>query len=75
MTQLKEKYIVDEEGKKTAVVLNIKEFNKLLEEIEDYKDRLDLEKAQREAKGFTLLEDFIAELKKEGRLTHYRGCR
>lgn len=59
MTQLKEKYIIDEEGKKTAVVLSLKEYNKLMEELEDFEDRLDLEKAQKGAKGFTLLEDFI----------------
>lgn len=68
MPQLKEKYIVDEEGKKTAVVLRLKDFKKLLEEIEDYEDRLDLEKAKREAKGFIVLEDFITELKRKGRL-------
>lgn len=34
----KEKYIVDSEGKKTAVVLDIKEYKKILERLEDLDD-------------------------------------
>lgn len=65
MAGLKEKYIVDETGKRTAVLLDIKEYNKLKERLEDYKDRLELQKAKKAAKKFTLLEHFIRELKGE----------
>lgn len=37
-TPKKEKYIVDSQGKKTAVVLDIKEYKKILERLEDLDD-------------------------------------
>ncbi|MEW6326031.1 MAG: hypothetical protein AB1487_00290 [Thermodesulfobacteriota bacterium] len=62
------KYVVDKTGKKTAVILGIREYNRLQEKIEDYQDKLELQKAKRTAKKFTLLDDFIKELKAEGKL-------
>ena len=35
MGKLREQYIVDENGKKTAVVMPIKEFQRLLEDLHD----------------------------------------
>lgn len=37
-------YIVDEQGNKTAVILDLKVFNKLLEELEDLYDVVEAEK-------------------------------
>jgi PHD/YefM family antitoxin component YafN of YafNO toxin-antitoxin module len=68
MAGLKEKYVVDERGKKTAVILGIHEYNRLKEKIEDYRDKLELQRAKKTAKSFTLLDDFIEELKAGGRL-------
>ncbi|MDD5153939.1 MAG: hypothetical protein PHR03_04630 [Desulfovibrionales bacterium] len=68
MTGLKEKYVVDKSGRKTGVILGIREYNKLKEKIEDYRDKLELQKAKRIAKKITLLDDFIQELKAEGKL-------
>jgi len=68
MPGLKEKYVIDKSGRKTGVILGIREYNKLKEKIEDYRDKLELQKAKRIAKKFTLLDDFIQELKAEGKL-------
>lgn len=37
-------YIIDEQGNKTAVILDLKVFNKLLEELEDLYDIAEAEK-------------------------------
>lgn len=37
-------YIVDEQGNKTAVILDLKIFNKMLEELEDLYDVVEAEK-------------------------------
>ncbi|MEW6328437.1 MAG: hypothetical protein AB1487_12755 [Thermodesulfobacteriota bacterium] len=47
MAGLKEKYVVDERGKKTAVILGIHEYNRLKEKIEDYRDKLELQRAKK----------------------------
>lgn len=38
MMHLKERYLVDDQGKRVAVVLEIDEYNKLLEELEELED-------------------------------------
>jgi PHD/YefM family antitoxin component YafN of YafNO toxin-antitoxin module len=35
MSSLNEKYVVDREGKKTAVILSLQEYRKLLEDLHD----------------------------------------
>ena len=54
----KPKYLVDNKGNKKAVMLNIKEYEHILELIEDLEDANDLLKAEREAKAFTPYEKF-----------------
>ena len=55
-------------GNRHRVVLTRKEYERLHREVEDLQDALAYETAKRTARGFTLLEDFTKELKKEGKL-------
>lgn len=57
-TSLKPKYITNDKGKKTSVILNIREYEDLLEQLEDLEDSNDLLKAEQEAVGFTPYETF-----------------
>jgi hypothetical protein len=55
------KYITDESGKKTEVVLSMETFNQLIEDLEDLAVI-----AERRDESVTTQEDFIAELKSDG---------
>ncbi len=55
---VKPKYLVDEKGHKKAVVLSLKEYETIIELIEDLEDANDLLKAEREATSFTSYEKF-----------------
>jgi PHD/YefM family antitoxin component YafN of YafNO toxin-antitoxin module len=55
---VKPKYLVDEKGHKKAVVLSLKEYETIIELIEDLEDANDLLKAEREATSFTPYEKF-----------------
>jgi len=55
---VKPKYLVDEKGQKKAVVLSLKEYENIMELIEDLEDANDLLKAEREATSFTPYERF-----------------
>jgi len=55
---IKTKYLVDEKGHKTAVVIRLKDYENLLEFVEDLEDANYLMKAEREAKGFTPYDEF-----------------
>ena len=52
------RYIVDEKGQKTAVVLDIIEYQDLMYFIEDMEDASDILKAELEATEFTPYEEF-----------------
>lgn len=54
-------YLTDERGDRTAVVLPISEYEKLLEDLEDL-----AVVAERRAEPVIRHEDFIAELKRDG---------
>lgn len=58
LEKTKHKYLIDEKGNKKAVVLNLKEYEQMLESIEDLEDANDLLKAEREASSFTPYEKF-----------------
>jgi len=68
MLNVKEQYVVDEDGKATGVVLDIKSYRRLMEHLEDLEDALELDKAIRTAKSFRPYDEIRAELKKAGRL-------
>ena len=63
MVKLHEKYVTDERGKKTAVVLDIKVYLKLRECLEDLQDALDFKKAEASSKRFKSLEELQKRLK------------
>ena len=55
---VKPKYLVDEKGHKKAVVLSVKEYENIMELIEDLEDANDLLKAEREATSFIPYDKF-----------------
>lgn len=59
--QIKPKYLIDEKGNKKAVVMDIKDYQNLMEFIEDLEDSRDLLKAEKKATGFTPYEKFRKE--------------
>lgn len=62
------RYLVDRDGKKSDVVLSLKEFKKLLKALEDLEDALDLKEAIRTAQGFRDYSDVRKDLEDEGKL-------
>lgn len=68
MPKSKQKYLVDDRGRKTAVVLDIATYQALLDHLEDLEDALELDEALRSAKSFRPYEEIRAEMKRDGRL-------
>ena len=64
----KAKYLVDEKGKKRAVLLDIKEYQQFLQRLEELEDALSLDEAVRTAQSFREYPEIRAELKREGRV-------
>ena len=64
----KAKYLMDENGKKRAVLLDIKEYQQFLRRLEELEDALSLDEAVRTAQSFRDYREIRAELKREGRL-------
>ncbi|MBI4285480.1 MAG: hypothetical protein HY670_06225 [Chloroflexi bacterium] len=62
------KYLIDEKGRKKAVLLDIQEYARLLGRLEELEDALDLDKAVRTAGEFWDYREIREELRKEGRL-------
>ena len=63
MVKVKEDFIiVDEKGKKKSVVLDLRDYLRLIEYLEDLEDALELDRAEREAKSFR---DYYKEIRKE----------
>lgn len=55
---VKPQYIINKKGNKKAVILNLKEYEKLLELLEDFEDTNDLLRAEREATSFIPYDSF-----------------
>jgi hypothetical protein len=68
MTTTDPKYLVDERGRKKAVLLNIEEYSRLLKRVEELEDALDLDKAVQGPCEFKDYGDIREELLKEDRL-------
>jgi PHD/YefM family antitoxin component YafN of YafNO toxin-antitoxin module len=68
LKRLKERYVVDEHGHKTAVVLDLKEYQEMLDWLETLEDTLDLDEAVRQARRFRDYREIRQELQKAGRL-------
>jgi hypothetical protein len=64
----KAKYIVDEKGRKTAILLDINEYRRFLQRMEELEDALSLDAAIRTAQSFRDYDKIRTELKREGRL-------
>lgn len=58
MENIKPKYLVDEKGHKKSVMLSLKEYENIMELIDDLEDAVDLLKADRKATAFTPYEKF-----------------
>ena len=68
MTTTDAKYLIDKKGRKKAVLLDMKEYSRLLARMEELEDALDLDAAARTAQGFRDYREIRGELLKEGRL-------
>ena len=68
MLAINPKYIVDENGKKTAAVLTMKEYDFLMKCLEDLEDILEMDSAVETATDFRDYQKIRSELKKEGKL-------
>lgn len=68
MPKIKERFLVDESGKPSAVLLDIKSYRRLMERLEDLEDALELDRARRAAKRFRPYDEIRAELRRTGRL-------
>lgn len=61
-------YIIDDMGNKKAIIIDIEEFNKLIEYLEEIEDALDLKKAIEEGNEFIEIREFLKELQQERKL-------
>ena len=68
MPKAKPKYVVDEHGKKTAVVLDVAAYEALLQHLEDLEDALELDEATRSATSFRPYTEVRDELKRSRKL-------
>jgi hypothetical protein len=60
--KMAKQYIISEKGEKKYVVLDMSQYQKLLKQIDDLEDALDLEKAVKEAKSFRNYKEIRKEL-------------
>lgn len=68
MPRMSTQYIVDSRGRKRAVVLPIKEFDRLMERLEELEDALALDEAIKGVPEFIEYQKVRDELKNEGRI-------
>jgi DUF2075 family protein len=68
MQSVKKQYVIDESGERIAVQLDIETFQELEEYIEMLEDRIELELAMKEPTEFTNWDEFVKELREEGKL-------
>ncbi len=68
MTTTGSKYLVDKICRKKAILLDMKEYSRLLARMEELEDALDLDTAARTAQEFRDYREIREELLKEGHL-------
>ena len=68
MHPIQKQYVTNESGTKIAVQLDIRSFQQLEGYIELLEDRIDLELAMKGSPDLTNWDDFVKELRKEGKL-------
>ncbi len=67
MIELKERFVVDEQGKRVAVILDIEEYNRLLEWIADQEDARAVDQAVASGEKGIPLEDAIREIDRDAK--------
>ncbi len=73
MAKVREKYLIDDKGKKTAVVLDVREYRRLMERLENLEDALDLDEARRASTGSLITSVHNPRVKQAARL-RATGC-
>ena len=68
MLNINPQYLIDDKGEKTAALLSIKEYQILMQRLEDLEDMLEMDVAVRTETEFRDYQDIQADLKKEGKL-------
>ena len=68
MARAATQYVIDSRGRKKAVILPIKEFNRLIERLEELEDAAALDDALENAEEFSDYRQIREVLKQEGRL-------
>lgn len=68
MLTINPKYIVDDNGKKTAVVLTMKEYHFLIKCLEDLENILEMDSAVETATNFRNYQEIRSDLRIEGKL-------
>jgi len=68
LTTTSARYLIDKKGRKKAIVLELKEYSRLLRRLEELEDALDLDTAVRAVQEFRDYREIREELLKEGRL-------
>jgi hypothetical protein len=67
---MKTQFLTDEKGKKTAVLMPIKQYNKLLEKLEDLEDVKLFDEAKRDDDGFRIsIDDAFKIIEEKRKLT------
>ncbi len=68
MLNIKPQYLVDEKGEKTSALLSIKEYQMLMQRLEDLEDMLEMDIAVQTEMDFRDYQDIRDGLIKEGKL-------
>ena len=68
MLNISPKYIVDDNGEKTAAVLTMKEYHFLIKCLEDLEDILEMDSVVETATNFRDYQEIRSDLEKEGKL-------
>ena len=68
MLTINPKYIVDDNGEKTAAVLTMKEYHFLIKCLEDLEDILEMDSAVETATNFRNYQEIRSDLRIEGKL-------
>lgn len=68
MLNINPQYLVDDKGEKTAALLSIKEYQILMQRLEDLEDMLEMDVAVQTETDFRDYQDIRADLIKEGKL-------
>ena len=68
MLNINPQYLIDEKGEKTSALLSIKEYQMLMQRLEDLEDMLEMDIAVQTETDFRDYQDIRDELIKEGKL-------